>query len=142
MNNARPEADYVGVAADYATPPKRLFSLVLSTTSSGDPAGGRSEVSNMFLVNLCSLQGFRPLAVPSDVRRYPTIANHRRYCFKRLLSERIYLSTRSKGHRISSVLLIRRIDYLTPTNLGRKGGVPPLDSVPRSGRRERLRGRI
>jgi len=33
------------------------------------------------------------LAVPSDVRRYPTIANHRRYCFKRLRSERIYLST-------------------------------------------------
>ena len=74
------------------------------------------------------------LAVPSDVRRYPTIANHRRYCFKRLQSERIYLSTTSKGHRISSVLWIRRIDWVTPTNSGQESGVPPLDSVPRSGR--------
>ena len=74
------------------------------------------------------------LAVPSDVRRYPTIANHRRYCFKRLQSERIYLSTTSKGQRISSVLWIRRIDCVTPTNCGQERGVPPLDSVPRSGR--------
>jgi hypothetical protein len=35
------------------------FSLVLSATSAGDPPGRRSHVSNMFLVNLCSVPDSR-----------------------------------------------------------------------------------